>query len=93
MPPSLAPNYAQQIATLIAGPGGAMVLLALVLYLVYKLIERMVNIMEEHLDKVETKLSNVDNSLQLIAGALIDKDKIVQFPSGEKKVWPAESNK
>jgi len=52
------------IATLLAGPGGAMVLLALVLWMAWKLATKALDIVSTHLTKIEEKFDILNGAVQ-----------------------------
>ena len=52
------------IATLLAGPGGAMVLLALVLWMAWKLATKALDIVHTHLTKIEEKFDVLTGAVQ-----------------------------
>jgi hypothetical protein len=52
------------IATLLAGPGGAMVLLALVLWMAWKLATKALDIVSTHLTKIEEKFDTLNGAVQ-----------------------------
>lgn len=52
------------IASLIAGPGGAMVLLALVLWMAWKLATKALDIVSTHLAKIEEKFDTLTGAVQ-----------------------------
>lgn len=52
------------IASLLAGPGGAMVLLALVLWMAWKLATKALDIVSTHLTKIEDKFDVLTGAVQ-----------------------------
>lgn len=52
------------IAALLAGPGGAMVLLALVLWMAWKLATKALDIVSTHLTKIEEKFDTLNGAVQ-----------------------------
>ena len=52
------------IAALLAGPGGAMVLLALVLWMAWKLATKALDIVSTHLSKIEEKFDILNGAVQ-----------------------------
>jgi uncharacterized protein YoxC len=52
------------IAALLAGPGGAMVLLALVLWMAWKLATKALDIVSTHLAKIEEKFDTLTGAVQ-----------------------------
>ena len=52
------------IASLLAGPGGAMVLLALVLWMAWKLATKALDIVSAHLTKIEDKFDVLTGAVQ-----------------------------
>jgi len=52
------------IASLLSGPGGAMVLLALVLWMAWKLATKALDIVHTHLTKIEEKFDVLNGAVQ-----------------------------
>jgi len=52
------------IAALLAGPGGAMVLLALVLWMAWKLATKALDIVSTHLASIENKFDTLTEAVQ-----------------------------
>lgn len=61
-----------QVVGFVAGPGGAMVLLALVLYMAYKIVNRLVSLMATHLERIEQKFDTMNSTMQLLVSVLVD---------------------
>lgn len=77
------------IGTLLAGPGGAMVLLGFVLYLTYRLVNRMISSMTQHLERIEDKFDKLNSNLELVVSLALDKEQKIR-KIGEAKSWQAE---
>jgi len=52
------------IASLLSGPGGAMVLLALVLWMAWKLANRALDLVSTHLTRIEEKFDTLNGAVQ-----------------------------
>jgi hypothetical protein len=52
------------IASLLAGPGGAMVLLALVLWMAWKLANKALDLVSSHLTRIEEKFDTLNGAVQ-----------------------------
>lgn len=64
--------FTPQIVAFIAGPGGAMVVLVLVLYMAYKLVGRLISLMSSHLERIEQKFDSLNDTVKLLAAAMLE---------------------